>query len=92
MPFGLNRYERLPQGISTSPDVAQEVMENLLCDFLYCVVCYFNDIALFSDSWTHHIDLINKVCTIIEQAGFKVNLIGQSKKWNFLDTLYHRMD
>ena len=48
-------------------------MENLLCEFLDCVVCYFDDIALFSTSWTHHIDLINMVCTIIEQAGFKVN-------------------
>ena len=48
-------------------------MENLLREFLDCVVCYFDDIALFSNSWEHHIDLINKVCTIIEQTGFKVN-------------------
>ena len=48
-------------------------MENLLCEFLDCVVCYFDDIALFSDSWTHHIDLIKKVCIIFEWAGFKVN-------------------
>ena len=48
-------------------------MENLLCEFLEWVICYFNDIALFSDSWEEHIDLINKVCTIIKKAGFKVS-------------------
>ena len=73
MAFGLYQYKQLPQGISISPDVAQEAMENLLCEFLDCIVYYFNDIALFSNSWAHHIDLINKVCTMIEQAGFKAN-------------------
>ena len=48
-------------------------MENLLHEFLEWVICYFNDIALFSDSWEEHIDLINKVRTIIKKAGFKVN-------------------
>ena len=48
-------------------------MENLQHEFLDCMICYFDYIALFSDSWDHHIDLIHKVCTIIEQAGFKVN-------------------
>ena len=69
MAFGLYQYKQLPQGISISPDVAQEAMENLLCEFLDCIVCYFSDIALF----THHVGLINKVCTMIEQAGFKAN-------------------
>ena len=73
MPFGLYWYKRLPQGISISPDVAQEAMENVLHEFLEWVICYFDDIVLFSNSWEEHIDLINKVCTIIKKAGFKVN-------------------
>ena len=48
-------------------------MEKLLCEFLEWVICYFDGIALFSDSWEEHIYLINKVCTIIKKAGFKVN-------------------
>ena len=48
-------------------------MENLLCEFLEWVICYFDDIALFSNSWEELIDLINKVCTIIKKVGFKVN-------------------
>ena len=73
MPFGLYQYKRLPQGISIGPDIAQEAMENLLHEFLEWVICYFDDIVLFSDSWDKHIDLINKVCTIIKKARFKVN-------------------
>ena len=72
-PFGLHWYKQLPQGISISLDIAQEAMENLLREFLEWVICYFDDIALFSDSWEEHIDLINEVCTIIKKAGFKVN-------------------
>ena len=48
-------------------------MENLLHEFLDCMVCYFDDVALFSDSCDHHIDLINNICTIAEQARYKVN-------------------
>ena len=73
MPFGLYQYKCLPQGISIGPDIAQEAMENLLCEFLERIICYFDDIVLFSDSWEEHFDLINKVCTIIKKAGFKVN-------------------
>ena len=72
-PFGLGWYKQLPQGISISPDITQEAMESLLCEFLEWVICYFNDIALFSNSWEDHVYLINKVCTIIKKARFKVN-------------------
>ena len=95
MPFGLYWYKRLPQGISISPDVAQEAMENVLHEFLEWVICYFDDSVLSSNSWEEHIDLINKVRTIIKKDRFKVNLtsaIGQNKRWNFLVILSHQMD
>ncbi|KAG7346608.1 reverse transcriptase RNA-dependent DNA polymerase [Nitzschia inconspicua] len=53
-PFGNFRYNRLPMGIKQSPDVAQQIMEDLLRD---CpeVEVYIDDIGIFSNSWQEHI-------------------------------------
>ena len=51
----------------------QEVMENLLHNFSEWVTCYFNNIAIFSDTWEEHIALIKKVYKHLQEAGFKVN-------------------
>ena len=45
-PFGLYRYTRLPMGVSESPDIAQEFMENLLQDLLEEIVVYVDDILV----------------------------------------------
>ena len=34
-PFGLYKYNRLPMVIYQSPDIAQEIMELVLCDIIY---------------------------------------------------------
>ena len=36
--FGLYKYKRLPMGIKQSSDIAQEVMENLLCDINFNII------------------------------------------------------
>ena len=49
MPFGLYQYNRLPQGISIGPDVAQEAMENLLHELNSLIALYaISMILLFS--------------------------------------------
>ncbi|KAG7373310.1 reverse transcriptase RNA-dependent DNA polymerase [Nitzschia inconspicua] len=52
-PFGHYRYNCLPIGIKQSPDIAQQIMEDLLRD---CpdVEVYINDIGIFSNSWEEH--------------------------------------
>ena len=71
-PFGKYRYNRLPMGVSQSPDVAQEIMERVLKN-LPEIEIYIDDIGIFSDSWKDHIASINKVLSRLQENGFTVN-------------------
>ena len=70
-PYGLYRYKRLPMGILESPDIAQEIMENILrdCD---CEV-YIDDIGCFSNDWNEHLKLLSKVLHKMQDNGFTMN-------------------
>jgi hypothetical protein len=47
--FGLYQYCKLPMGICQSPDIAQEVMEKVLCDISNDIEVYIDDIGIFSN-------------------------------------------
>ncbi|KAG7340304.1 reverse transcriptase RNA-dependent DNA polymerase [Nitzschia inconspicua] len=59
-PVGNFRYNRLPMGIKQSPDVAQQIMEDVLRD---CpeVEVYIDDIGVFSNTWEEHLASLRKV-------------------------------
>lgn len=71
-PFGNYRYNRLPMGIKQSPDVAQEIMENLFRDFLEVDV-YIDDVGIFNDDWSSHLTSLNRVLAILQKHNFTVN-------------------
>jgi hypothetical protein len=71
-PFGLYRYKRLPMGVCTSPDIAQEIMEKTL-RAIKDIECYIDDIGIFSKTWEQHLDTLNQVCKRLEDKGFTVN-------------------
>jgi len=71
-PFGLYKYKRLPMGVSTSPDIAQEIMERIL-GHLEDLEIYIDDLAAFSNTWKEHIKLLDKILTILQDKGFSVN-------------------
>ncbi len=56
-PFGKFKYNRLPMGLKSSPDFAQEVMENIFRDVAE-VDIYIDDIGIFSDSWEQHLTVL----------------------------------
>lgn len=71
-PFGLYRYNRLPMGVSQSPDIAQEVMEHVLRD-IENIEIYIDDIACFSNSFEEHITLLKTVLDRLQTKGFVAN-------------------
>ena len=70
--FGLYRYCRLPMGISTSPDIAQEIMERVLA-LIEDIEIYIDDIACFSNVWRDHLNLLKVILEHLEANGFCVN-------------------
>lgn len=72
-PFGKFKYLRLPMGIKQSPDVAQEIMEEVLKDFRDDVEVYIDDIGIFSNDWKSHILIVHKVLARLQEKGFTVN-------------------
>jgi len=71
-PFGNYRYNRLPMGVSQSPDIAQEVMEDLFRDLDQTDV-YIDDVGVFDDSWEQHLQSLDKVLQILQKHNFTVN-------------------
>jgi Reverse transcriptase (RNA-dependent DNA polymerase) len=61
-PFRLYRYRKLPMGICQSPDIAQEVMEKVLCDISNDIEVYIDDIGIFSNNWRDHMHVLDLVC------------------------------
>ena len=58
-PFGMYRYNRLPMGINQAPDIAQQVMEQVLRD-IQDIEIYIDDIACFSSDWSSHLQLLDE--------------------------------
>jgi Reverse transcriptase (RNA-dependent DNA polymerase) len=70
--FGNYRYNRLPMGVKQSPDIAQEIMEDLFCA-IEQVDVYIDDVGCFDNPWDSHLETLHKVLTILEDSNFTVN-------------------
>ncbi len=71
-PFGLFKYNRLPMGINQSPDIAQEAMERVLQD-IKDIEIYIDDIAVFSNDFDSHMQVLRQVLERLKAKGFIAN-------------------
>ena len=46
IPWGKYRYKRLPMGISNSPEIFQQKMNDLFCGFEF-ILAYMDDLLIF---------------------------------------------
>lgn len=74
-PFGLFEYCRMPFGLSGAPASFQALMDNTFRDDLYQIMmCYLDDIVVFSETFEEHVVRLGTVLQRLEDAGLKVEL------------------
>ena len=57
-PFGNYKYLRLPMGVKQSPDIAQEIMEDVLRDIPEAEV-YIDNIGILRNDWPSHVQALH---------------------------------
>ena len=72
-PFGRYFYRRLPQGITSAPEIFQRTVENILKDQPN-TVSFFDDILVFSNSDEEHTVHLGAAKKKLRDAGLKLNL------------------
>ena len=66
-PFGKYKYNRLPMGIKCSPDIAQEVMENIFRHIKDTDV-YIDDVGAFTQKgWDNHVQLLDQILGLLTE-------------------------
>ena len=74
VPWGLYEFERMPQGLCTSPSTFQRIMEYLFGDTnLVKVLLYLDDILVFAPNIDEHIKRLDEVLARLISAGLKLN-------------------
>ena len=71
-PFGHYFYRRLPQGITSSPEIFQGTVESMLCDQPHAV-CFFDDILVFIDNDSDHKKHLENTKNKLGSYGLKLN-------------------
>jgi hypothetical protein len=75
-PFGKYRYRKLPMGIKPATDFCQDIVESTMKD-IDNTETYLDDVGVFSpsspNSWQHHLTLLKRVLTRLQDNGFNVN-------------------
>ncbi len=73
LPFGKYEHQRLPMGLSNSPDLFQEKMSELMADLEYVRVYLDDLLTLTSGTFEDHLEKLDEVFTRLRKAGLKIN-------------------
>ncbi|CAM5133262.1 unnamed protein product [Eretmochelys imbricata] len=69
---GLYEFNVLPFGLQNAPATFQRLVDGLLAGLGEYAVAYLDDVAMFSDSWSEHLEHLQKVFERIREAGLTV--------------------
>ena len=72
-PFGLYEYVRMPFGLCNAPGTFQRLMQACLGDeFFSSLLCYLDDILVYSCTFEEHLLRLNLVFDKLRQHGLKI--------------------
>ena len=71
-PWGRYCMTRLPFGISSAPEIFQSKMSDLVRD-IEGVNVYMDDIVIYASTVEEHDSILDKVLSVIEESGLKLN-------------------
>ena len=71
-PFGRYFYRRLPQGITSAPEIFQRTVEEIIAGEEHAV-CFFDDILVFSENEEVHEKHMKNTMEKLNSAGIKLN-------------------
>jgi len=72
---GLFQFKRMPQGLKTSAATWQRLIDRVIGEDLKSFVfVYLDDVVVISESFEHHLWLLEQVFDRLEKAGLTVNL------------------
>ena len=72
-PNGLYQYKVMPFGMKNSPATFQRLLNNVICGLDGCDA-YIDDVIIYSDSWSDHLERIMKFFDRLSTAKLTVNL------------------
>ncbi|CAF1527039.1 unnamed protein product, partial [Didymodactylos carnosus] len=72
---GLFEFNGLPQGLMNSPPTYQRIMNDTLGHLRWdCCLVYLDDVIVFSPTFEQHLEDVSKVCRVLSNANFKLNV------------------
>ena len=73
--FGTYQFLRLPMGLKTSPNTFQLRMDKVLHGLQFnSILCYLDDVLLYSDSFERHLEDLKEVFRRFREAGLKMGI------------------
>ena len=72
-PNGLYQYKVMPFGMKNSPATFQRLVNNVICGLDGCDA-YIDDVIIYSDSWSDHLQRIRQFFDRLSKAKLTVNL------------------
>lgn len=71
-PCGRYFYKRLPQGITSAPEIFQKTLENLLEEHRDTTICFFDDILVHSKNDSEHEQHVQETMNTLRDANVKL--------------------
>lgn len=73
-PLGLFHFTVLPFGLHGAPATFQRMMDHVLQGGEECSAAYLDDVVIFSNTWTEHIQHLKQTLEKIQGAGLTLNV------------------